>query len=79
MLNESFAQHMNAIKSCSTKQQCSIKVIYLRDILHPYVFLDFLASICTSLLGFSTFHLVAQMRLFMLNQITNWGDKHELY
>ena len=27
---------MDAIKSCSTKQQCSIKV-YLRDILHPYV------------------------------------------
>ena len=36
MLNESFTQHMDAIKSCSTKQQCSIKV-YLRDILHPYV------------------------------------------
>ena len=43
MLNESFTQHMDAIKSCSTKQQFSIKV-YLRDILHPYVFLDFLAS-----------------------------------
>ena len=118
MLNESFTQHMDAIKSCSTKQQCSIKV-YLRDILHPYVnlqsgffwgggggrgkihsitysifppplppqknrgypydFLDFPASVCTSLLRFSTFHLVAQMRLFMLNQITNWGNKHELY
>ena len=36
MLNESFTQHMDAIKSCSTKQQCSIKV-YLRDILDPYV------------------------------------------
>ena len=108
MLNESFTQHMDAIKSCSTKQQCSIKV-YLRDILDPYVnlqsgyflggggghsitysifppplppkknrgypydFLDFPASVCTSLLRFSTFHL------FMLNQITNWGDKHELY
>ena len=36
MLNESFTQHMDAIKSCSTKQQCSVKV-YLRDILHPYV------------------------------------------
>lgn len=36
MLNESFTQHMDAIKSCSAKQQCSIKV-YLRDILHPYV------------------------------------------
>lgn len=69
MLNESFTQHMDAIKSCSTKQQFSIKV-YLRDILHPYVFLDFLASTCTSLLRFSTFHLVAQMRFFMLNQIT---------
>ena len=114
MLNESFTQHMDAIKSCSTKQQCSVKV-YLRDILHPYVnrrsgdffwgggggggekilsithsifflrakkkrqknrliagypyvFLDFLASVCTSLLRFSTFHLVAQMRLFMLNE-----------
>ena len=69
MLNESVTQHMDAIKSCSTKQQCSIKVIYLRDILQPYVFLDFLASTCTSLLRFSTFHLVAQMRFFMLNQI----------
>lgn len=78
MLNESFTQHMDAIKSCSTKQQCAIKV-YLRNILHLYVFLDFLASICTSLLRFSTFHLVAQMRLFMLNQITNSGEKHELY
>ena len=112
MLNESFTQHMDAIKSCSTKQQCSVKV-YLRDILHPYVnrrsgdsfwgggggggekylvlhivffssaqkkkksrliagypyvFLDFLASVCTSLLRFSTFHLVAQMRLFMLKE-----------
>ena len=56
MLNESFTQHMDAIKSCSTKQQCSIKV-YLRDILHPYVFLDFLASVFTSLLRFSTFHV----------------------
>ena len=124
MLNESFTQHMDAIKSCSTKQQCSVKV-YLLDILHPYVnrrsgdfflgggggggekylvlhivffssaqkkrqknrliagypyvFLDFLASVCTSLLRFSTFHLVAPMRLFMLNQITNSGEKHELY
>ena len=114
MLNESFTQHMDAIKSCSTKQQCSVKV-YLRDILYPYVnrrsgdfffegggggagkkylvlhivffssaqkkrqknrliagypyvFLDFLASVCTSLLRFSTFHLVAQMRLFMLKE-----------
>ena len=63
MLNESFTQHMDAIKSCSTKQQFSIKV-YLRDILHPYVFLNFLASTCTSLLRFSTIHLVAQMRFF---------------
>lgn len=78
MLNESFTQHMDAIKSCSTKQQFSIKV-YLRDILHPYVFLGFPASVFTSLLRFSTFHLVAQMRFFMLNQIRNWGDKHELY
>ena len=69
MLNESFTQHMDAIKSCSTKQQFSIKV-YLRDILHPYLFLNFLASTCTSLLRSSTFHLVAQMRFFMLNQIT---------
>ena len=123
MLNESFTQHMDAIKSCSTKQQCSVKV-YLRDILHPYVslqsgdffffffggggegrgkihsikysippsppppppkknclivgypyvFLDFLASVCTSLLRFSAFDLVAQMRFFMLNQITKWGS-----
>lgn len=122
MLNESFTQHMDAIKSCSTKQQCSVKV-YLRDILlpyvnlrsgdffyggwggyivlhivffflpaqkknktknrliagYPYVFLDFLASVYASLLRFSTFHLVAQMRFSMLSQITNWGDKHELY
>ena len=35
---------------------------------YPYVFLDFLASVCTSLLRFSTFPLVAQMRLFMLKE-----------
>ena len=46
---------------------------------YPYVFLDFLASVYASLLRFSTFHLVAQMRFSMLSQITNWGDKHELY
>ena len=74
MLNESFTQHMDAIKSCSTKQQCSIKV-YLRDILHPYVFLDFLASVFTSLLRFSTFHVVAQITNHKSNQITNWGGQ----
>lgn len=65
---------MDAIKSCSTKQQCSIKV-YLRDILHPYVFLDFLASVFTSLLRFSTFHVVAQITNHKSNQITNWGGQ----
>ncbi|XP_073239659.1 kinesin-like protein KIF11 [Porites lutea] len=40
MLNESFTQHMDAIKSCSTKQQCSVKVCreevqqHLTDVQH---------------------------------------------